>query len=56
MLRNRNWSLTLVVIALTIASPAQELRITARAIVTEIQKQVGVEWKKDTVDTFKAVD
>lgn len=33
---------------------AQELRITAREIVSEIQKQVGVEWKKDTVDTFKA--
>src|ERR1700757_5443433 len=33
---------------------AQERRITAREIVAEIQKQVGVEWKKDTVDTFKA--
>ena len=33
---------------------AQEHRITARELVTEIQKQVGVEWKKDTVDTFKA--
>lgn len=33
---------------------AQERRITARELVTEIQKQVGVEWKKDTVDTFKA--
>jgi putative NIF3 family GTP cyclohydrolase 1 type 2 len=33
---------------------AQEHRITARDLVTQIQKQVGVEWKKDTVDTFKA--
>jgi putative NIF3 family GTP cyclohydrolase 1 type 2 len=33
---------------------AQEHRITAQELVTEIQKQVGVEWKKDTVDTFKA--
>jgi putative NIF3 family GTP cyclohydrolase 1 type 2 len=33
---------------------AQERRITARELVAEIQKQVGVEWKKDTVDTFKA--
>jgi putative NIF3 family GTP cyclohydrolase 1 type 2 len=33
---------------------AQEHRITARELVTGIQKQVGVEWKKDTVDTFKA--
>ena len=29
-------------------------RITARELVAEIQKHVGVEWKKDTVDTFKA--
>src|SRR6201987_3724477 len=33
---------------------AQEPRITAREVVAEIQKQVGVEWQKDTVDTFKA--
>ena len=33
---------------------AQERRITARDVVAEIQKQVGVEWQKDTVDTFKA--
>jgi putative NIF3 family GTP cyclohydrolase 1 type 2 len=33
---------------------AQEQRITARELVAEIQKHVGVEWKKDTVDTFKA--
>jgi putative NIF3 family GTP cyclohydrolase 1 type 2 len=33
---------------------AQARRITARELVAEIQKQVGVEWKKDTVDTFKA--
>jgi putative NIF3 family GTP cyclohydrolase 1 type 2 len=29
-------------------------KITARELVAEIQKQGGVEWKKDTVDTFKA--
>jgi len=33
---------------------AQEHRITAREVVAEIQKQVGVVWQKDTVDTFKA--
>jgi putative NIF3 family GTP cyclohydrolase 1 type 2 len=38
------------------AANAQEHRITARDIVAEIQKQVGVEWRKDTVDTFKAGD
>lgn len=36
------------------AAGAQEHRITARELVAEIQKQVGVEWKTDTVDTFKA--
>ncbi len=35
-------------------SPAQDKRITARDIVAAIQSQVGVPWKKDTVDTFKA--
>jgi len=35
------------------AAYAQQ-KITARELVAEIQKQVGVEWKKDTVDTFKA--
>ncbi len=33
---------------------AQDKKITAREIVAAIQSQVGVEWKKDTVDTFKA--
>src|ERR1700757_5159917 len=33
---------------------AQEPRITAREVVAEIREQVGVEWQKDTVDTFKA--
>jgi len=45
----------LVTFALTVpGANAQEPRITAREIVSEIQKQVGVEWKKETVDTFKA--
>ncbi len=33
---------------------AQEKKITAREVVAEIQKQVGVPWQKETVDTFKA--
>lgn len=32
----------------------QEEQITARDVVAEIQKRVGVEWNQDTVDTFKA--
>jgi putative NIF3 family GTP cyclohydrolase 1 type 2 len=38
----------------TTGAQAQEHRITAREIVAEIQRHVGGEWKKDTVDTFKA--
>src|SRR5882672_3497812 len=33
---------------------AQVRRIRAREVGAEIQKQVGVDWQKDTVDTFKA--
>ena len=43
-----------IVLGIATATMAQERRITAREIVAEIQKQVGVEWKEDTVDTFKA--
>ena len=38
------------------AADAQNHRPTAREIVAEIEKHVGVDWKKDTVDTFKAGD
>ncbi len=41
-------------LAIATGAKAQDHPITAREIVTEIQKQVGVEWQKDTVDTFKA--
>ena len=40
--------------AITVASAAQDKGITARQLVVEIQKHVGVPWQKDTVDTFKA--
>ena len=43
-----------VLIVLCAASPAQQKPITAREVVAEIQKHVGVEWQKETVDTFKA--
>ena len=46
-------SVAIMLGAVAVAS-AQEQRITAREVVAEIQKQVGVEWQKDTVDTFKA--
>ena len=44
----------LIALMLVPVGSTQESRVTAGAIVAEIQKQVGVEWKKDTVDTFKA--
>lgn len=54
MRRVRVWATITIVLVLVSAPAAQQAGITARQIVTEIQKQVGVEWKKDTVDTFKA--
>lgn len=38
----------------TTVSQAQQTHPTAREIVGDIQKNVGVEWRKETVDTFKA--
>jgi putative NIF3 family GTP cyclohydrolase 1 type 2 len=43
-----------VFLACSVAASSQTSQITARQLVGEIQKQVGVEWQKDTVDTFKA--
>jgi len=48
------WISIPIALSLIPAAVAQEHKITARELVGEIQKQVGVEWKKDTVDTFKA--
>lgn len=45
---------TAIVVGTVAGSTAQERRMTAREVVAEIQKQVGVEWQKGTVDTFKA--
>lgn len=44
----------LFILLLCIAAPTQPSKITARELVSNIQKQVGVDWQKDTVDTFKA--
>ena len=43
-----------IVLGTVAGTTAEERRVTAREVVAEIQKQVGVEWQKDTVDTFKA--
>ena len=49
---------TLIVITTLLAVPifagAQQKRPTAREVIAEIQKQVGVEWHADQVSTFKA--
>src|SRR5215469_14137513 len=45
---------TVLLLSLSSGLSAQDKKITAREIVAAIQSQVGVEWKKDTVDTFKA--
>jgi putative NIF3 family GTP cyclohydrolase 1 type 2 len=50
----RTWILVAIALGMVARSGAQEKRITAREVVAEIQKQVGVEWQKETVDTFKA--
>ena len=50
----RVWCGIAIVLALSPGATAQQGGITARELVAEIQKQVGVEWQKDTVDTFKA--
>lgn len=44
----------LIVLSIFHDSQAQQPKPTARAIVEEIKKQVGVPWRQDTVDTFKA--
>ena len=54
--RVRFWILMTILLSTVGGATAQERRITAREVVAEIQKQVGVEWQKETVDTFKAGD
>jgi putative NIF3 family GTP cyclohydrolase 1 type 2 len=48
------WGVITIAFSLSSVAVAQQGRVTARELVEEIKKQVGVEWKKDTVDTFKA--
>ncbi len=50
----RLWSIIAIVLSLSFEAAAQHSRITARELIAEIQKQVGVDWQKETVDTFKA--
>jgi putative NIF3 family GTP cyclohydrolase 1 type 2 len=50
----RSSILMAIVLGTVAGTAAQKPRITAREVVAQIQKEVGVEWQKDTVDTFKA--
>jgi putative NIF3 family GTP cyclohydrolase 1 type 2 len=38
------------------AASSEAKRLTAREVIARIQKEVGVPWQSDTVDTFKAGD
>ena len=54
-MKNGGWIVAMV--SLFLSGPigrAQDKKPTAREIVAEIQKQVGVPWREQTVDTFKA--
>jgi putative NIF3 family GTP cyclohydrolase 1 type 2 len=46
----------LVALAIPLAAAAQTNPLTARQVIERIQKNVGVPWKAETVDTFKAGD
>jgi putative NIF3 family GTP cyclohydrolase 1 type 2 len=50
----RTWIVIELALGMAGIAGAQQKQITAREVVAEIQKQVGVEWQKQTVDTFKA--
>jgi hypothetical protein len=44
----------LVVLGALSGARAEEKQITAREVVADIRKHVGVEWDKNTVDTVNA--
>ena len=46
----------LVALAIPLAASAQSHPLTARQVIERIQKNVGVPWRSETVDTFKAGD
>jgi putative NIF3 family GTP cyclohydrolase 1 type 2 len=46
----------LIATALCVAPASAQNQLTARQVIERIQKNVGVPWRADTVDTFKAGD
>ena len=55
-MKMRGYALGAVLIVTVLCSyvTAQEKRPTAREVIAAIQEHVGVPWKTETVDTFKA--
>jgi putative NIF3 family GTP cyclohydrolase 1 type 2 len=53
-MRNVWFACVVLMIALAGVASGQEARVTAREVVAQIQKQVGIAWMTETVDTFKA--
>ena len=43
-----------IILTASAAACAQQKQITAREVVARIQEQIGIPWKTETVDTFKA--
>ena len=43
-----------ILLAASAAARAQPKQVTAREVVAQIQQQIGLPWKQETVDTFKA--
>src|SRR5215470_290507 len=43
-----------IILAASAAACAQQKQITAREVVAQIQEQIGIPWRTETVDTFKA--
>ncbi|MGZ3416045.1 MAG: Nif3-like dinuclear metal center hexameric protein [Isosphaeraceae bacterium] len=50
----RQCTVMAIMLAGCLLAGAQQKRPTAREVIAEIQKQVGVAWQPQTVDTFKA--
>ncbi len=48
------WALASAFLAQSVVSPSQPTQLTARQVIERIQKNVGVPWREQTVDTFKA--
>jgi len=59
MVRRQNeltWILNLTLVLIAASALAQNQQITAQQVVSQIQKQIGMQWTQGTVDTFKAGD